>query len=200
MGDRHEETVVHARRCTTSAPSPPRSGPRLHVRTWEATTSQPLDISSPILTVLGLRPRPSPGAPPKPEKEIRDERRRGREPAWRLLCTRSPSSSSTKPETGSTWPTLPGYHTTRRGHGKPPPSQAQGQHSEHILRATTHILYACASHRAQRAQYTSAPRPPTARSEYTNWLGWVVPQLCRFLHSPLQKGAPPPGEGSTRVL
>ena len=150
MGDRHEETVVHARRCTTSAPSPPRSGPRLHVRTWEATTSQPLDISSPILTVLGLRPRPSPGAPPKPEKEIRDERRRGREPAWRLLCTRSPSSSSTKPETGSTWPTLPGYHTTRRGHGKPPPSQAQGQHSEHILRATTHILYACASHRAQR--------------------------------------------------
>ena len=75
-GDRHEETVVHAvHECPDSA-----EVWAAIARTWEATTSEPLDISSPILTVLGLRPKPSPGAPTQAR-----ERFEAREPAWRLL-------------------------------------------------------------------------------------------------------------------
>ena len=75
-GDRHEETVVHAvHECPESA-----EVWAAIARTWETTTSEPLDISSPILTVLGLRPKPSPGAPTQAR-----ERFEAREPAWRLL-------------------------------------------------------------------------------------------------------------------
>ena len=75
-GDRHEETVMHAvHECPESA-----EVWAAIARTWEATTSDPLDTSSPILTVLGLRPRPSPEAPTQARKRFE-----AREPAWRLL-------------------------------------------------------------------------------------------------------------------
>ena len=48
--------------------------------TWEAATTEPLDITDPTLTVLGLRPQPPVGA-------LGGARARyyAREPAWRLL-------------------------------------------------------------------------------------------------------------------
>ena len=48
--------------------------------TWEAATTEPLDITDPTLTVLGLRPQPPVGA-------LGSDRARyyAREPAWRLL-------------------------------------------------------------------------------------------------------------------
>ena len=75
-GNRHEETVVHAmHECPEAAEVWAEIA-----RTWEATTSEPLDVSSPVLTVLGLRPKPAPGAPTQAR-----ERFEAREPAWRLL-------------------------------------------------------------------------------------------------------------------
>ena len=49
-------------------------------RAWEATTSEPLDVSNPILTVLGLRPKPGPETPTQARQRFE-----AREPAWRLL-------------------------------------------------------------------------------------------------------------------
>ena len=48
--------------------------------TWEAATTEPLDITDPTLTVLGLRPQP-------PVDALGGDRARyyAREPAWRLL-------------------------------------------------------------------------------------------------------------------
>ena len=48
--------------------------------TWEAATTEPLDVTNPTLTVLGLRPQPPVGA-------LGRDRARyyAREPAWRLL-------------------------------------------------------------------------------------------------------------------
>ena len=78
-GDRHEETVVHAvHECPESA-----EVWAAIARTWETTTSEPLDISSPILTVLGLRPKPSPGAPTQAR-----ERFEAREPAGTMSAAR----------------------------------------------------------------------------------------------------------------
>ena len=50
------------------------------VRAWEAATTEALDATDPILTVLGLRPEPPHGA----SDQARD-RYAAREPAWRLL-------------------------------------------------------------------------------------------------------------------
>ena len=58
-GASHEETVVHA---VHECPESTEVWAAI-ARTWEATTSEPLDTSSPVLTVLGLRPRPSADAP-----------------------------------------------------------------------------------------------------------------------------------------
>ena len=75
-GASHEETVVHA---VHECPESTEVWAAI-ARTWEATTSEPLDVSSPVLTVLGLRPRPSADAPTQAR-----ERFEAREPAWRLL-------------------------------------------------------------------------------------------------------------------
>ena len=50
------------------------------VKAWEAATTESLDATDPILTVLGLRPEPPHGA----SHQDRD-RYAAREPAWRLL-------------------------------------------------------------------------------------------------------------------
>ena len=71
-GASHEETVVHA---VHECPESTEVWAAI-ARTWEATTSEPLDISSPVLTVLGLRPRPSADAPTQAR-----ERFEAREPA-----------------------------------------------------------------------------------------------------------------------
>jgi hypothetical protein len=75
-GDSHEETVVHAvHECPEAAEV--WAGV---ARAWEATTSEPLDVSNPILTVLGLRPKPGPETPTQARQRFE-----AREPAWRLL-------------------------------------------------------------------------------------------------------------------
>ena len=49
-------------------------------RTWQEATSEPLDVTDPTLTVLGLRPKQPDGGDSRTEA-----RYRAREPAWRLL-------------------------------------------------------------------------------------------------------------------
>ena len=48
--------------------------------TWEAATTEPLDVTNPTLTVLGLRPQPPDGALGRDKAKYY-----AREPAWRLL-------------------------------------------------------------------------------------------------------------------
>ena len=50
------------------------------VRAWEAATTEALDATDPILTILGLRPEPPQGA-----SDQARNRYAAREPAWRLL-------------------------------------------------------------------------------------------------------------------
>ena len=89
-GDRHEETVMHAvHECPESA-----EVWATIARTWEATASEPLDTSSPILTVLGLRPRPSPEAPTQTR-----ERFEAREAACLAPAARSTPPSDGYPST-----------------------------------------------------------------------------------------------------
>ena len=75
-GARREETVMHAsHECPTARAVWTAVG-----KAWEAATTESLDATDPILTVLGLRPEPPHGA----SDQARD-RYASREPAWRLL-------------------------------------------------------------------------------------------------------------------
>ena len=75
-GAHHEETVRHvAHDCPTA-----RAVWTAVAGAWEAATTEPLDVTNPTLTVLGLRQKPPDGA-------LSQARARfdAREPAWRLL-------------------------------------------------------------------------------------------------------------------
>ena len=75
-GDSQEDTAVHvAHGCPTA-----RAVWAAVARTWQEATSEPLDVTDPTLTVLGLRPRQPSGGDSRAEA-----RHRAREPAWRLL-------------------------------------------------------------------------------------------------------------------
>ena len=75
-GARHEDTTTHvAHDCPTA-----RDVWAAIAQTWQEATSEPLDVTNPTLTVLGLRPKPPDGA-----TSLAKARYEAREPAWRLL-------------------------------------------------------------------------------------------------------------------
>ena len=79
-GHRHpHSTRVHSRPRGVGT-SPARCGHVWPRHPWEDATGESLDVSSPRLTVLGLRPTPPQTATP-PDKA----RHKATEPAWRLL-------------------------------------------------------------------------------------------------------------------
>ena len=75
-GARHEDTTTHvAHDCPTA-----RAVWAAIAQTWQEATSEPLDVTNPTLTVVGLRPKPPDGA-----TSLTKARYEAREPAWRLL-------------------------------------------------------------------------------------------------------------------
>jgi hypothetical protein len=116
----------------TSAQSPARCGRAWPRHPWEDATGESLDVSSPRLTVLGLRPTP-PQTDPPPDKALH----KATEPAWRLLHAVALFHiyKACKPE--CTW------HTT--------PSTARTTPS--APRLSTYLLRAIKQRVAARVQY-----------------------------------------------
>ena len=191
-GDSQEDTAVHvAHGCPTA-----RAVWAAVARTWQEATSEPLDVTDPTLTVLGLRPKQPGGGDGRTEA-----RYHAREPAWRLLHA----------------VTLLKLHQARTRahmayHDPKGPREPRQTKPRHILRAIrqrcAHMVcyeHAKAVH-STRAEPRSGPRQGVWYTFHKHWLATGVASMAKGgrprLH--LLTAAPPvshaaPGSTHLRV-
>ena len=167
-GDQHEDTATHT---AHSCPAAREVWARV-AKAWEDATGEHLDVSSPRLTVLGLRPKPQQAATP-PEKA----RHEATEPAWRLLHAVT---------------LLQIYKARTRvhmaHHAEHGPHDAKRATPKHILRAVKQRVTARVQYEHDRALHASReqPKPSTHKSAWATFIGhWVATGIAS-----IRKGGP----------
>jgi len=164
-GASHEDTTTHvAHDCPTA-----RAVWAAIAQTWQEATSEPLDVTNPTLTVLGLRPKPPDGA-----TSLAKARYEAREPAWRLLHA----------------VTLLKLHRARTRahmayHGPTGPHEPRQTKPKHILRAirqrcTARLCYehATATH-SVRAEPKAGPRQGAWYIFHKHWISTGVASMAK---------------------
>ena len=141
-------------------------------KAWEDATGEHLDVSSPRITVLGLRPEPQQTATP-PEKA----RHKATEPAWRLLHAVT---------------LLQIYKARTRVHmayhAEHGPHDAKRATPEHIVRAVKQRVTARVQYEHDRALHASRgqPAPSAHKSAWAKFIGhWVATGVAS-----IRKGGP----------
>ena len=99
-------------------------------QTWQEATSEPLDVTNPTLTVLGLRPEQPGGGDSRAGARFR-----AREPAWRLLHAVTLLKLHQARALGPTWHT-----TTRKARASPARLTAQAHSPGHTPEVCAHGL------------------------------------------------------------
>jgi hypothetical protein len=167
-GDQHEDTATHT---AHSCPAAREVWARV-AKAWEDATGEHLDVSSPRLTVLGLRPKPQQAATP-PEKA----RHEATEPAWRLLHAVT---------------LLQIYKARTRvhmaHHAEHGPHDAKRATPKHILRAVKQRVATRVQYEHDRALHASReqPRPSPHRSAWAKFIShWVATGIAS-----IRKGGP----------
>ena len=164
-GARHEDTTTHvAHDCPTA-----RDVWAAIAQTWQEATSEPLDVTNPTLTVLGLRPKPPAGA-----TSLTKARYEAREPAWRLLhAVALLKLHKARTRAHMAYHDLTGPHEPRQTKPK------------HILRAirqrcTARLCYehAKATHSA-RAEPKAGPRQGAWYGFHKHWISTGVASIAK---------------------
>jgi len=141
-------------------------------KAWQDATGEHLDVSSPRLTVLGLRPEPQQTATP-PEKA----RHKATEPAWRLLHAVTLLQSE-KARTR--------VHMAH--HAEHGPHDAKRATPKHIVRAVKQRVTARVQYEHDRALHASReqPAPSAHKSAWAKFIGhWVATGIAS-----IRKGGP----------
>ena len=156
-GDRHEETATHE---VAECPEARAVWAGI-AKAWEAATGEPLDTTTPRLTVMGLRPEPGPSA----TKQARD-RHAASEPAWRLLHA----------------VTLLQLHQARTRvhmahHAQGGPHEAKRATPRHILRAVRQRVAGQVRYEHDRAKHAmrGQPKPAPGKGAWARFHGhWIA--------------------------